>query len=337
MSKLTSEAETLTHPTVAWSSVLAIAFEDVAEGVIGFLPNGLDYLYDRVLKPMPVLGSLFTLHSVEQLFKLISGITIGKGIARDAARFVFNPLGFIIGFIIGSSYFAPMRRRPQYHRMSTQALRQIAGSVVGCALLGAGLCALAQYLLGQTWFPFPTASTYGIFALMGALIGLLIQWLVVYAVDIVRKNNAQSHQAIFTQAKALCKTVTSLARRQAKGRILMQAQDIIQQVNGPQSQQFLEQFFQEQFDIIAQHIYEKLDRHIHYVTDRACNGDMRAFKRLKELNFTGKSSQANISVLAQLLNKVFNPRTVLKLKDEVDTSFDKWMYRHSIGAGLPRY
>lgn len=329
MSNTTSDIEPIPHPTVAWSSVLGAAFEDVGESLIGFIPYGLDDLYDRVLKELPLLGVIFSHTWVEQVLKLATGITIGKGIARDVGRFVFRSLGFIIGFIIGTFYFAPMQRRPQYYGIFGKTLKQLACAVVGCALVGIALCGAAEILGGSQWFPFSRLETYAIFALIGAFIGLIIQWLAIYAVDVVENNQAKTHQAIFIQAKALCKTVTVLARRQAKGRILTQAQDIIQQVNGPQSQQYLEHYFQEQYDSIAQHIYEKLDRHIQYLANRACNGDQRAFKRLKELNFTGKSTHANISVLSLLLDKVFNPRTVLKLKDQVDTTFDKWIYKQT--------
>lgn len=327
MSKLENKIDPLLRPTDIWSGAMAKAFEDISEAVIGFIPYGLSVLYDTLLKPIPLLGALFRVPTIELLLKLITGISIGKGIARDAAYYLFRPLGFALGYLIGSTYLFPMKNTVSYRGTFGKIMRQISSVMVGGTLFGLALAALVEQQWGLAWLPASKMVVYQVSAGIGAGLGCLIKLIILYAVHVVGKNQHRSQQTIYHQAKVLGKAVTLLARRQSKGRILTQAQDVLQQVNGPQSQQYLEQFFDEQYDTIANHIHDKIDRHIQFLADRACHGDRKAFQKLKELNITGKSLQGKITALSSMLDKVFNRRAILKLKDAVDTAFDYWYYQ----------
>lgn len=327
MSKINNKIDQLPKPTEVWSATIGHAVEDFFEAIIAFIPNGLNALYDGFLKRIPLLGKIFSHAWIEAFLKLLLGITIGKGIARDVARYVFRPIGYAIGWFIGAFYIFPMKSQPTYQGAFGHTMKQLSGMVVSCALLSilVGVALNTQWGFGS--IPLSLWVIYGFFAALGALVGCLIKLMILYAMHVVGKNYTQKQQSIYQQSRALCQTVRQLARRQSKGRVLTQAQDIIQQINGPQSQQHLEKFFEAKYDKIADHIHEKIDRHIQFLADRACHGDRLAFQKLKDLNFTGKSIQGKVSTLSALLDKVFNEQAIFKLKDAVDTAFDQWYYR----------
>ena len=106
----------------------------------------------------------------------------------------------------------------------------------------------------------------------------------------------------------------------AKGRILVYAQDIIQQMNGSAAQSDLADFFESELDIISQMTNKKIDGHICYLTEKATHGDEQALYRLQVL--VNKKTDLN-----KLLDRVFNARAIVKIKDEVDTRYDRWHYR----------
>ncbi len=98
-------------------------------------------------------------------------------------------------------------------------------------------------------------------------------------------------------------------------------------MNGPQSQQYLEEFFNEKYDSIAVSTYQKIERHFNYLTDRACHGDVKALKRMQELIPTRTATENAKTPFDVMIERIFNARAVFNLKDDVDSAYDRWQYR----------
>lgn len=312
-----------THPVVGWARLGAAVLEDISRGILGFIPNGLSLTYDGVLKPFPIVGKLFSHLWVEKALKLVTGITILQSLSMDVGRCLFWPLGFAGGLLIGST----MRDQPapSYQKQASKFLYELSGQTVGGALAGVLILFLGcQFLPHVFTAPFDLSNIIKA-AGCGAVIGIVAKGMLLLAMNMVNGANSNAIIKNGERAKALNAKLIKLAKLRAKSRVLSQAQDIIQQMNGPQSQPYLEAFFNSEYDNIATSLYEKIERHFNYLADRACCGDMDALKRMQALVPSDQASES--TPLDKVLDRMLNGRTLAKLKDDMDTYYDRWYYQ----------
>lgn len=295
---------------VGMAKYSAAVTEEIGAGLIGFIPNGLDQVYDYFFKALPFVGKVFKRRWLEQVIKLCLGITIGRGLASDIARFVFWPLGFAVGALVGSASSIGSNDTPVYHGQIRKFMYKLSGFTVAGALLGT----LFGWGIGR--------SLQILFIGMGtgATLGVIAYTMYLVALTVAIANQKQTFHRNTGIARSLGAKIRELAKQNAKGRILLCAQDIIQQMNGPDAQSYMSEFFEEAGDAIAQSCTKKIDRHLHYLTERASGGDTQALSRLQQL----VRRQGDLD---GLLDRIFNERTKAKIKDEVDTYFDRWFYR----------
>lgn len=300
-------------------------FEDLGSGLVGFIPNGVEVIYDDILKMLPFVGDVFCVPRVETILKLFTGITIGQGIARNIGRFLFRPIGFMLGALLGTT----IKKQPSYNRGISTLLYDLSGQTVIGALIGLGvLFSLMQFthILDSAMFHHLEMIVASL--LMGAFVGLMAKGLFLLALNMVSKANAANMRRNVNRAKGLNKKLKELAKQKAKSKILMHAQDLLVQMNGAASQHQLEKFLAEQYSKISYHTYKKLDRHFDYLTDRACCGDIKALKKLYRLLPNRKRpTQQGQSTLDEMLNRIFNGHTLFQLKDDVDNTYDSWRYQ----------
>lgn len=313
--------ENLAHHTVKFATGCESIVEDVVAAVLGFIPNGLDLTYNHVLKPMPVLGKFFSHRWVEQVCKLCTGTTIGQGLATDIAYFVFRPLGYALGFLLARG----VKKELHYQGEIGKFLYRISGQVVSGALLGILLALMlalfsTQPLLRLRW------ELIALFASCGGAIGLASKLFLLMAIRQVNASQMEDIRKNVQRAKELGNKLKKAARQRAKSLILRQAQDIIQQMNGPQSQQYLEEFFNQSYEVVSSSFNQKIDRHFNYLVDRACHGDVQSLKRLQDLIPSRVIENNTRSAFEIMINRIFNARAILKLKDDVDTAYDRWQY-----------
>ncbi|MBI2791783.1 MAG: hypothetical protein HYX61_07485 [Gammaproteobacteria bacterium] len=310
------------HRTMAYAKVTAYFAEDVCRAILGFIPNGLNLTYDFLFKSLPLLGGFFSHRWAEQVIKLCMGITIGQGLAGDIAHFIFRPIGFVIGVMLGSV----SNKIPNYQGQIGKLFYRLSAQTVSGALLGIiAMLSISQWLVPSLNV---TLDNLAIATAIGAFLGLFTKGLLLIAVNTVHSANAATVRKNVQRAKDLNSKLKFASKQKAKSLILMQAQDIIQQMNGPQSQQYLEDFFNQEFEHIATSTYQKIERHFNYLTDRACHGDIKALKRLQELTPHAAASESNDKKPFEvMIERIFNSRAIFKLKDAVDTSYDRWQYR----------
>jgi hypothetical protein len=321
-----NSVEQNTHPAMHWSKFFASVVEDAASGVIGFASNGLNHVYNGILKRLPLVGGVLSQPWIEQVLKLCTGITIGQGLARDLGYYIFRPVGFVIGFLVGNSGLKNLKKIPTYKGQIGKVLNALSGPTIGGVLLGLGAFAGLTYYFAEWIAPLDWLALLIICVSAGALAGLVGKAMLLYAIHFVTKSQRAAVEANTVLARELGTNLKTAAKQQAKGRILMQAQDIIQQVNGAVSQQYLEVFFKEQYEQIAATTTKQIDRHFNYLVDRACHGDDKALQKLQRLNPSERAKGQN--AFEVMLDRMFNKRAILKIKDEVDTVFDRWQYRH---------
>lgn len=300
-----------------WATWFADVTEDVAQAVLLFIPNGLSSLYSKILKRLPLAGTLFSKRGFETAFKFCTGITILQELGRDVAYFLFRPTGFVLGSLLSLS----KQNRPasRYRGQAGLLIDKFSGQAVAGALLSLFLALIMHAN------PNMLLLAVG----LGALFGIFSKSIFLFALHSFSEANALATRKNVQRAKQINAKLKIAVREKAKSRILMQAQDIIQQMNGPQSQQNLAEFFQNEYDKIAQTTYQKIERHFNYLADRACHGDLAALKRLQQLLPRVKTEEAapTKSALDAMLDRMFNKRAVAKIKDEVDSAYDRWQYR----------
>lgn len=326
MAGIESKQESYAQHVLVWAKACGDIVEDVSRALIGFVPNGLQHFYDMTFKSLPVIGNFFAQRWVEKIIKLVTGITIGQGLAADIAYFIFKPIGFTLGALIGTGVITQLKSVPAYHGQFGKFLGSFSGQAVGGGLIG-----LLILFMSQIFFPglIPQISykEVSIAIGIGAFFGLFAKSLLYLAIKSVNNANATAIRKNGQRAKELNSKLKATAKQKAKSRILMQAQDIIQQMNGPQSQQYLEEFFNHEYEAISASTDKKIERHFDYLTDRAICGDIKALNRMQELNLVpkqGKDSEKNI--FETMLDRLFNARAIAKLKDDVDTQYDRWHY-----------
>lgn len=301
-------------PTNTWSTWLADVIEDIAKAVVLFVPNGLNALYNDLLKRLPVVGKFFSQKGTETIIKFCTGISILQELGRDVAYFLFRPIGFTLGTLLG---LFNSSEAPVYHGQFGNLVGKFCGQTMAGALLGL----VVSLFYSQT-------PTFMIMAItIGALLGVFAKTIFLFALHSFSEANAMAARKNVQRAKEINNRLKVAVREKTKSRILMQAQDIIQQMNGPQSQQNLAEFFQSEYEKIAQSTYQKIERHFNYLADRACHGDLDALKRLQQLLPKQNADGEDRSTLESMLDRMFNARAVARIKDEVDSAYDRWQYR----------
>lgn len=298
-----------------WATWFADGLEDTAKAVLQFVPNGLNAIYNDMLKRTPILGAFFANKSVESVIKFCTGITITRELANDVAYFLFRPIGFTLGYLLG--LFNASRLAPHYKGNIGRLIAKFSGQTLFGALLGLFISLLQTPVTLQ----FVTVATS-----VGALLGLFAKTTFLLALHSFQEANALAARKNVQRAKEINARLKVAVREKAKSRILMQAQDIILQMNGPQSQQNLAEFFQSEYDKISQSTHQKIERHFNYLADRACHGDVEALKRL-QLLVPIKGQENDKNALEAMLDRMFNARAIAKIKDEVDSAYDRWQYR----------
>lgn len=323
MTNKNSEKDLSHNHRVSWAKCCGNIAQDIAQGILAFVPNGLGLLYDTVLKTLPLCGEFFSKRAIEQLCKLLSGITLSQSLAADIAHFIFWPLGFILGTILGS---VSHQKAPKYSGLIGKWLFNVCKQTVGGALITLSLLWIFSTFLKENFNITLSLNLFLFVGIFGALMGLLAKTVFLIALNALQASNAAAIRKNVQQAKELSSKLKKIAKQKARSRILMQAQDIIQQMNGGNSQQYLEAFFKEKYDVIAITIHKKIDRHFDYLTDRACHGDLKALQRLQELITTITGSEGRKTKIDTMLERIFNVRTIAKIKDDVDTTYDRWQY-----------
>lgn len=308
-----------------WAKSYAKMIQDISQGLLAFIPNGLGLLYDSTLKTLPLFGSFFSNRWIEQILKLVSGITLGQSLAADIAHFIFWPIGFVLGAIL--SLLIPRQKQLHYEGQVGKWLYQVCAQTLG----GGFLTLLLLWLLAsplKDYLSIDIRPQHFLWVgLLGALLGLLGKTIFLLAVNAMQASNVAAIQKNVQRAKELSSKLKKIAKQKAKSRIIMQAQDIIQQMNGSESQQYLETFLKEKYEVIALNTHKKLERHFDYLADRACHGDLKALQRLQELlPNPSQGSETPRSKLDVMLERIFNARAIAKIKDDVDTAYDRWQY-----------
>ncbi len=317
-----TKQDKLAHRRVKFATACESIAYDVSSAILGFIPNGLNLTYDRVLKPMPVLGRFFSHRWVEQVCKLCTGTTIGQGVATDLAHFLFRPIGFAIGVILAKFSKKELRYEGQFGKF----LFSISEQTVGGALLGIILISLASLFVEHPSFQLGQ-ELIALGAGLGASLGLLARVFLLVAINQVNHTHMEAVKQNAQRAKELGMKLKKAARQKAKSLILREAQDIIQQMNGSTSQQYLETFFNQTYDMLSNSLNQKIDRHFNYLVDRACHGDIHALKRLQDLIPTKQSAKSVVMTPFEvMIDRIFNTRAIFRLKDEVDTAYDRWQY-----------
>ncbi|HKY69362.1 MAG TPA: hypothetical protein VJ205_00540 [Gammaproteobacteria bacterium] len=308
-----------------WGRLVGGVCKDLAQGIIGFIPNGVDVIYDTILMPLPYVGSFFSNLWTQDFLKICCGITIGKALAEDIARYVFWPLGFIVGFVLGFLIGSiPVFRKnsmPEYKGQVGQYLRHLSGQTV----LGAVLGFLLFLVVGKSGSKIDFSDA-ALFVGIGAGLGMFAKSTFLITLHTLRAANAASSRMNVSRARKLSEKLKAKAKDLAHQEILAIAKAIILQMNGPQPEGELFAFFEERYEAIADTIYFKIDRHLNYLTDRAAHGDLEALRKLYHLYQTPKKSK-RILTLEEMLSRIFSEKAIDTLKDQVDTLYDFWMYR----------
>lgn len=326
MANVENQVSSLTS-IVVWSKWFATILQDIGAALFGFLPNGLALTYDYIFKPVPFLGRFFSHPFVEKGIKLCTGITILQGVAADVGYYVFRPIGFLLGAVLGCSALLKQKQPPAYKGGIAKLFFRLSGQTVIGSLIAILLLLISDkffHVAALSW----SCSHLLLAAVIGAVLGLSGKAIVIASVSAVNNANLAAIRRNVQRAKTLNEKLKKAARQKAKSQVLREAQDIIQQMNGSQSQQNLESFLEEEYDSFSENVYKKVDRHFDYLTDRACHGDVKALKRLQELIPTkpplpGEEKNA----FDIMLERIFNDRLLLQLKDDIDTCYDRWYYR----------
>ncbi len=298
-----------------WATWFADGLEDAAKAIVLFLPNGLNAMYNDMLKRLPLVGSFFSHKGVEKLLKFCTGISISQELGRDVAYFLFRPVGYALGYLLGLLNAGQLA--PQYQGKIGQFIGKFSGQTTAGALMGL----FTSLLLSASFNTILLATG------IGALLGISAKTIFLFAVHSLSEANALAVRKNVQRAKEFNARLKVAVREKTKSRILREAQDIIQQMNGPQSQQNLAEFFQSEYEKISQSTYQKIERHFNYLADRACHGDVEALKRLYQLLPKQVDQGTEQTALETMLDRMFNTRAVARIKDEVDSAYDRWQYR----------
>lgn len=135
----------------------------------------------------------------------------------------------------------------------------------------------------------------------------------------IKLKHAHDFYQTAQAAKVLGAKLRERIQQQAKGRIMVHAQDILEQMNGGSAREEMRTFFEKHITAIASVVDVKIERHIRYLTQRASDGSVEARRRLQSLSTQQEE-------FTKLLDRIFHPNTIAKIKDEVDTAYDRFEY-----------
>lgn len=204
-----------------------------------------------------------------------------------------------------------------------ESLNQMSRVMIIGALLGLPIgFMIFTFVLGFEWSEFKMNEAFISF-LLGGLCGLVMNGLYLLAIQTVTRANAAQLKKNAQHAKKMGAKLKALAREKAKSKIFREAQDLLQQLNGPDVQKTLDVFFDKKFEAMAYHTYKKIERHFNYLIDRAVCGDFKALQKLNQLTAKSKS---HTSPLDKMIERIFNARTLFQLKDDIDNAYDEWRY-----------
>jgi hypothetical protein len=293
---------------------------DLTQAIFGFIPNGLNVTYDSTLKRLPYLGSFFGHTWVEEALKLVVGITIGRGLSKDLGKYVFWPIGFVLG--IPLSLFI-RRPNPKYKGSIGKIFYQLSGQTI----LGT-LIALIAVLIGTklqkglqlgelSWMVWTVALG------TGAMIGMMAKTMMLVALEAVTRANAASSRLNTRRAQKLGTLLKKQLKEKTHQKIYHHARTIIEQMHGAQSEAQLTNFFAQNHALVCQTTFTKIDRHISYLTDRATHGDIDALKKLFKLY---RDQVQGNGTIEEMLDRILNQDEISNLKDHVDNLYDKWTY-----------
>lgn len=300
---------------------------DVSSALLGFIPNGLNITYDSTLKKIPFLSTFFSHQWVEEVLKMVLGITIGRGLSRDLGRYVFWPLGFLFGMNLSLFTQKPLKYQGGFGKF----LYELSGqTVLGCLV---GLVALVIGVSVQPGLSLATLpwKIWGLAIVAGGGIGMMAKTIMLIALEAVTRANAASSRLNAKRAQKLGALLKEQLKEKTHQKVYHHARAMIEQTYGPQLESSLTNFFAHNHDKVCETTFNKIDRHINYLTDRAIHGDMDALKKL--FKFYKDKATSNGSV-DKMLDRIINGREIFRLKDHVDNLYDRWHYREMIGQGV---
>ncbi len=299
-------------------------FSDVVQALLAFIPNGLNVTYNATLKRIPFVGPFFCHQWVEEVLKMVTGITIGKGLSRDLGRYVFWPMGFVLGIFI--SLFT-RDETLKYKGSFGKVVNQLSGQTMLGALAGVLSLVIGVYTQRALSLEQLPWQVWLVAILGGGLVGMTAKTIMLLALEAVTRANAASSRLNAKRAQKLGTLLKKQLKEKTYQKVYQYARSIIEQNNGPQLESTLTSFFAHNHDNVCETTFKKIDRHITYLTDRAIHGDVAALKKL--FSFYRDQNQGNGTVDA-MLERIVNAREVILLKDNVDNLYDRWVYRANI-------
>src|SRR5690606_37438981 len=155
------------------------------------------------LKNIPLLGTLFEVQTIETLLKLLLGVTIGQGIALDGAKYIFRPIGFICGVILGNTLLAQFKSPTAYKGKVGEILYHLSGQTVLGALLGILAVTLGFWISSGLGIAAINREILLLSLAVGASVGLIAKAMLLLAVNMVNQANAANLRRSVKRAKDL--------------------------------------------------------------------------------------------------------------------------------------
>jgi len=220
-----------------------------------------------------------------------------------------------------------IKRLPEYRGQLGEYLGAVSGQTVLGALLGAACLKLAS-LYHPSLQTVSLTFQHLLFAVcLGAFIGLISKSIKLAAINTVIAANAASARLNAKRAKKWCDRLSQKATQRGEERILDEAKKMIAQIEGDQiedirSSDVLSEFFTENLDEISQSTLKKIQRRIHYFSDRALHGDLSALKKLAQLNNFQKNNK-----LEEMIDNIMDEEEMFIIRDRIDSLYDMWFYR----------
>ena len=317
-----AKATRFKNQLLQWAQGGGNVVEDLASGVLGFIPNGIEFVYDAIFKRVP-LKFIFGLPGIEGILKLCLGITLSQFLITQLTLYVFRPLGWIIGGIAGVllAYFG---EPPKFKQPIQHWCLQYAGQTLMGTFLSGLLLSLYIFFEPQLCFSIAILQHYSWILVLGASIGLVYQSMLLIALDTFARANAASARANAKRASQLGLTLKKSAKIQAENIVEKHSHAIILQMHDVQPKQSIQNFMTQYMQVLVKRINAKLDRHFNYLTDRAMNGDLNALKKLSQFN---QQQKVEPNYIKKLVERMIKPKDLFLLNDQVDSLFDKWKYQ----------
>jgi len=228
---------------MGWGALFGTVCADLGQSILSFIPRGIGETYDSLFKRLPVVGQFFSKKWVDDTFKMVFGVTIGQGLAADIARYVFRPLGFVLGAGFGATVGYSVSNIPTYSGQMGQFINNVAGqTVAGCL---SGLLALLIGVQFQAGLAVNQLGWLEILVALGAggLLGFMAKAMMLIAMEIITRANAAGARLNAKRAKMLGARLKTETKEQSESLIKQHAKEMIFQTNGPQLDDTIESFF----------------------------------------------------------------------------------------------